>query len=260
LDARHDLARTARSDARNYWRDRADDVRYNVDNRTYNYFDDNWWEHSHWRHSPILVSDPWWWWRPAPWGAINAFFGTDWSEPIAYDYGSDVIWGPDEVYVHGEPVGTPATYAHRVIELANPPPIAEEPVAEENWRSLGVWALAQEDQGDAVMFFQLSVNREGIISGAYANALSGENRPVTGRVDKATQLAAWHIGDEKDKVFEAGLSNLTQDQASCLVHFGNGQVQNWLLVRLQNPTLPDQPTTLSQAENNEPASTQTVEK
>jgi len=222
----------------------------NVSNDCDNLFDDRWWENCHWRRSPVLVGDPWWWWRPASWGAISTFFDAGWSEPIPYDYGTDVIYGPEEVYVYGESVGSPGVYASEVQQLANPPPVAEEPVVESAWRSLGVWALVQEEKGEAIMFFQLSVNREGIISGAFANLLSGENLPVTGRVDLTTQRAAWHIGDEKDKVFEAGISNLTEDQASCLVHFGNAQAQNWLLVRLQNQlSLPDQPTTLSQSGN-----------
>jgi hypothetical protein len=212
-----------------------------VENHYNNYFDDNWWGHCDWNHGPILVDDPWWWWRPAVWGGLTAFLGGGWGDPIPYDYGTDVVYGPGQVYVHGDPAGSPAQYAQQVVEQANPPPIAEAPVTEADWKPLGVWALAQEDKGDAVMFFQLSVNRDGIINGAYANVMSGENSPITGRVDRATQRAAWHIGDQKDKVFETGLSNLTEDQASCLVHLGSGQTQNWLLVRVNGPTLPTQP-------------------
>ena len=179
----------------------------------------------------------------------NLFNNTGWSEPIDYDYGTDVFYDDDVVYVHGEPVGSRIEYSRGVVELANSAPpavVAEAPVTEENWRSLGVWALAQEKQGDAVMFFQLSVNRDGVISGAYTNVMSGEKLPISGKVDRQTQRAAWHIGDQKKKVFEAGMANLTQDQASCLVHLGNGEMQNWLLVRMPDPTLPDKPATLGQ--------------
>jgi hypothetical protein len=34
-------------------------------------------------------------------------------------------------------------------------------------------------------------------------------------------------------VIETGLQNLTQDVASCLVHFGPDTTQTWLLVRLK---------------------------
>ncbi len=35
---------------------------------------------------------------------------------------------------------------------------------------------------------------------------------------------------------ETGISNLTQDTAGVLVHFANGDTQQWLLVRLDQPT------------------------
>jgi hypothetical protein len=248
VEARREYAREVREEIRDYWEDRADDIRDRIRDRRDYLFDDDWWEHRHWYSGPILVSDPWWWWRPATWGSINLFINAGWSEPIVYDYGTDVFYDDENVYVHGEPYGSRVDYSRGVVELANPPApaIAEAPVTEADWRPLGVWALVQEEKGDAVMFFQLSVNREGIITGAYTNVISGEELPIAGRVDRETQRAAWHIGKEKEKVFEAGMNNLTQDQASCLVHLGNGEMQNWLLVRLPDPKLPDKPTSLSQ--------------
>jgi hypothetical protein len=246
--ARREYREEVREEIREYWEDRAEEVRDRVRDRRDYLFDDDWWERRHWYHGPILVSSPWWWWQPVRWGAVNVFINAGWGEPIAYDYGTDVIYDDDEVYFRGEPVGSRVEYTRSVVELANPPipAVAEAPVVEENWQPLGVWALVQEEKGDAVMFFQLSVNREGIISGAYANVMSGEEQPIVGRVDRKTQRAAWHIGDQKDKVFEAGMANLTHDQASCLAHLGNGETQNWLLVRMPGPTLPDKPATLGQ--------------
>jgi hypothetical protein len=40
-------------------------------------------------------------------------------------------------------------------------------------------------------------------------------------------------------VIEAGLKNLTEDVASCLVHFGTDTTQTWLLVRLKDPAMPN---------------------
>jgi hypothetical protein len=36
-------------------------------------------------------------------------------------------------------------------------------------------------------------------------------------------------------VIETGLQSLTQDVASCLVHFGTDKTQTWLLVRQKQP-------------------------
>jgi hypothetical protein len=54
-------------------------------------------------------------------------------------------------------------------------------------------------------------------------------------VDKKNQRAAWTIGKTKDRVFEAGLYNLTQSEAPVLVHFGTEKTQQWLLVRVEQP-------------------------
>lgn len=242
-EARREYREEVREEIRDYWEDRADEVRDRIEDRYDDLFDDDWWERRRWRHRPIYVSNPWWWWRPARWGTVNVFLDAGWSEPVTYDYGTDVVYDETTVYVHGEPVGTPVQYSERVIELANPTvaAVAEAPIVENEWTPLGVWALVQEDQGDAVMFFQLSVDKNGIISGAYTNVVSGEELPVTGQVDRKSQRAAWHIGDNTQKVFEAGMSNLTQDQASVLVHNAPGEMQNWLLVRMESPGLPDQP-------------------
>jgi hypothetical protein len=246
-----------RREIRNYWRDRGDDVRFRVADRRDNLFDDDWWEHRSWRDRPIYVSNPWWWWQPARWSTVNVFLDAGWADPIAYDYGTDVIYDDYAVYVHGEPVGTPVEYSRQVIELANPVEVvAEAPVVETEWTPLGVWALVQENQGeDAVMFFQLSVDRAGLISGAYTNVISGEVLPVVGQVDRATQRAAWHIGKQKERVFEAGMANLTENEASVLLHTAPGEMQTWLLVRMESPNLPKQPASLSAAEDTPPSTT-----
>ena len=87
------------------------------------------------------------------------------------------------------------------------------------------------------MFFQLSIDKDGMVSGAYQNMLSGEKAPISGQVDKKTQRVAWKIGTN-DTVIETGLQNLTQDVASCLVHFGNDNTQTWLLIRQKQPEMP----------------------
>jgi hypothetical protein len=53
-------------------------------------------------------------------------------------------------------------------------------------------------------------------------------------VDKKTQRAAWTIGDKKTPVYEAGLSNLTQQQTTILVHRDGGKVEQMMLVRVDD--------------------------
>jgi hypothetical protein len=54
-------------------------------------------------------------------------------------------------------------------------------------------------------------------------------------VDKKSQRAAWGVVDKDFPVIETGLYNLTQDTAPSLIHFADGQTQQWLLVRLKAP-------------------------
>ena len=91
------------------------------------------------------------------------------------------------------------------------------------------------------MFFQLSIDKNGVVSGAYQNVLSGEKSPISGQVDKKTQRVAWQIGTN-NTVIETGLQNLSED-ASCLVHFGPDKTQTWLLVRQKQPEMPNAPQT-----------------
>jgi hypothetical protein len=98
--------------------------------------------------------------------------------------------------------------------------------------------LAREEKGDANMFIQLSINKDGVLTGAYENVLSGEKSPISGQLDKKTQRVAWKIGTT-NTVIETGLQNLTQHVASCLVHFRPDSTETWLLVRLKQPELPE---------------------
>ena len=148
----------------------------------------------------------------------------------------------------GKRTASATEYSNQAIALANEPaaqppaPAPPEPGKQPDWLPLGVWALAQEEKGDAYMFFQLSIDKNGVVSGAYQNALSGEKSPISGQVDKKTQRVAWKIGTN-NTVIETGLQNLTQDVASCLVHFGPDKTQTWLLVRLKQPEMPTAPQT-----------------
>jgi hypothetical protein len=98
----------------------------------------------------------------------------------------------------------------------------------------------QEKKGDPTMFFQISVNRAGVISGAYTSVITGDQRPIAGQVDKTTQRVAWRIGENTGTLFETSLANLTQDVSPVAIHFGKTHTQVWLLVRMPEPAPGDQ--------------------
>jgi len=105
---------------------------------------------------------------------------------------------------------------------------------------LGVFALTQAGVNTTTMYLQLAVSKSGIISGTFYNETTGATHPVEGMVDEATQRAAWKSADESNPeiVMETGLYNLTEDQATLLVHFGPEQTQEWLMVRLDESQRP----------------------
>jgi hypothetical protein len=209
--------------------------------RQQNILNPRWWaNHPHlaneyWHNKKWHNQDWHYWWRPATWAIASAWFPWGWSSPVSYDYGDNVLYDNDIVYMNGEQVATADDYYQQATQLAS---IAkDDPADKTEWLPLGVFALSRGDTGVSNTVLQLAVSKEGVISGTYYNSDTDTARPVKGSVDKKTQRAAWTFADGKDTniVMEAGINNLTQDQTEALVHFGNDITQQWLMVRLQEP-------------------------
>jgi hypothetical protein len=75
----------------------------------------------------------------------------------------------------------------------------------------------------------------GMIAGTYFNRSTNRSREIQGAVDNKTQRTAWTVGGDDWPVMETGISNLTEDESPALIHFANGQTQQWLMIRLQDP-------------------------
>jgi hypothetical protein len=201
-----------------------------------NFYGHDWFNPAWWRTHPgawtaagIAASA----WAPATWYGVADWLGCD-SIPQDYDYGSTVLYEGDNVYMEGQPVGTPAQYYDQATSLAATG--ASDQGAQDQWMPLGVFGLAQGDQTDPTMIFQLAVNRQGIIKGNCVNTPTQTTLPVQGAVDKKTQKVAWTVGDNKTTVYESGLYNLTEDESSALVHTGKDKTQECLMVRMKSST------------------------
>lgn len=258
-----------REDLWDYRGNRAEEVWDNARDFYDGVFDDRWWGACGWGigWAGNYPANPWWWWRPVAWGAAAAFVDIVTPDPIYIDYGMNVIYEGDTVYVDNQPVPA-AQYTQPMIDLAvnveqPPPPLPAAPAAPagaaqpavapaEEWMPLGVFALAQEEKGDPVMFFQISVNRAGVISGGYNSIISDDQRPIAGQIDKASQRVAWRIGENKETVFVTSLANLTQDVSPIAIHFGKTRTQTWLLVRMPEPAPAGEPQKLPTAPKNPP--------
>ncbi|MEI7865409.1 MAG: hypothetical protein WCI38_08560 [Chthoniobacterales bacterium] len=229
------------NDRMEYRRDRSYEVWDNVRDYHCNLFVPNWYYGNSWWRGPVLAvnTNPWWLWRPAAWAGVGYFFGRTFNQPATYDYGTSVYVDQNNYYVNGKAVAPAAQYREQAFQMASveppPAPLVPSEDAAADWLPLGVWALTQEEKGDAVMFYQLAVNKKGIVSGAYSNVLTGESSPVTGSVDFETQRVSWRTGDGASTVIEANLHGLTGEFTTVFVHFASGQTQEWLLVRLPEP-------------------------
>ena len=114
---------------------------------------------------------------------------------------------------------------------------ANEPESSE-WLPLGVFALTQDGQASGVeptLFMQLAISKEGVIAGTLKNMATGQVQTLEGMADKKSQRVAWGVAGQKRPIMETGISNLTQDSSPALIHFADGQTQQWLLVRLPEP-------------------------
>jgi hypothetical protein len=237
--------------------ERADVVRRDLGRRYEHLFVPHWWDHHRdvhvgwWNRWPAfarawydnyLLRHDWGWWRPATWVNFTAWcFPTVWGPPLYYDYGGNVIFENNVVYVEGMPVASEQDYASQALALAarGADLLAKDPPSPDNieqaWMPLGVFGLCNQQQGDPAMFVQLAVRKDGAIAGTYTNDVTGEALPVTGAIDPYTQRAAWFIGDNKDTVFETGTYNLTLPESQVLVHFGLERTQTWFMVRMPEP-------------------------
>jgi hypothetical protein len=164
---------------------------------------------------------------------------TVWAQPVYYDYGQggNVVYNDNSVYINGDQVATSTEFAQSAAELATvAPPASEEEAEKVEWMPLGTFTVsAGERDIDPNRIVQLAVSKEGIISGTLYNTQTDQTQSIQGQVDKETQRVAFRIGESEDIVVESGLYNLTQEQAPLLVHFGPDKVENWLLVRLDDP-------------------------
>ncbi len=209
-----------------------------------------WWNNhpfhcSGWHYFGVYWRYPYsyWWTTPsynqvAQWLAWSAVAGQV-PQPAYYDYsnGGNVTYEDNRVYVAGQPVATVDEFAASAAALATvEAPKSEKDVEQTEWMPLGTFALTTSaDDVEATKIVQLAVDKNGIVSGTLHDKTADTVVAIQGRVDKETQRVAVRVGDSNRVVAETGLYNLTQDEASVLVHFGDITQDSCLLVRLPDP-------------------------
>lgn len=138
-------------------------------------------------------------------------------------------------------MATTEEYAAQAEQIAaSTPEVAPD---QTEWMPLGVFALTPDGQAsgpEPTLFLQLAISKEGIIAGTLHNSANNATQTIEGMADKATQRVAWNVVGKTRPIMETGIMNLTEDSAAALVHFADGQTQQWLMVRLEDPAAPQQ--------------------
>jgi hypothetical protein len=191
---------------------------------------------SFWEQNPgwaaFAVTRPLAW---ATWGSVGSWCGYG-GQPTSYNYGEDVYYSGDQVYSGDQPIATADEYADQAAAIASSVP--SEAPAKGDLLPLGVFALTQDGEASGAepsIYMQLAISKQGVISGTLKNTLTGKVEPLEGMADKKSQRVAWGVSGQERPIMETGLSNLTQDTAPALVHFADGQTQQWLMVRIPEP-------------------------
>lgn len=201
-----------------------------------NQFRDHHPRYDFWRDNPNAAR--WRWNRPyrwATWGLVTGWFPWGWNTASYYSYGDNIYYEGDTVYYGDAVAATADKYAAQAQALAASAPEVDDAV---EWLPLGVFSVTQDGEKSGpppTLFIQLTVNKQGIIAGTFQNSSTDTSQPIEGMIDKKSQRTAWTIVGKKWPIMETGIANLTQDTAPVLLHFEDGQTQQWLLVRLEEP-------------------------
>lgn len=197
----------------------------------WNYFGPNWFGY---------YPNAWWpgkWavaataWTTATWALAGNYCGCT-GDPYYYDYGNDVTYQDNTVYYGDQPIAAADQYYRQAMILAMR---GQQPTTNDDWLPLGVFAVTTDDQSQAEKMLQLAVNRDGIVRGNYTDTFSNQVTPVFGAVDKTSQRLALMMQGNDSLVAETGLYNLTNDEASMLIHFDATRQATRTLVRLHPP-------------------------
>lgn len=168
---------------------------------------------------------------------MTGWVAVSWDQPRFYNWGDNCYFEGDTVYFDGEAISTVDEFAQEAQQIAQSVPDVEPDDVE--WLPLGVFALCQDDGEesgpDPTIFLQLAISKEGIIAGTLQNTATDNAFEVEGTIDQESQRAAWGRVGEDWPIMETGIANLTEEDAPALLHFDDGQTQQWLMVRLEEP-------------------------
>jgi hypothetical protein len=227
----------------------ADRIRRDWDGRRDNdrIFHGDWWRHGHrgnywrfWGDYAFRYNRPWYWWSWVTGPRLASWVVFGWPRPYYWDYGPGeyIYYDNGGIYVNGrwyEPA--PVYYEQTVQLIEEAPDLTAESAAQLEWMPLGVFAATPDGIADPTVIVQIAVTKDGVLGGTAFDQKSGAAFNIQGMVDKRTQRAVWSFRDDRDQriIMETGIYNLTQSEATGMVHYGPTDMRVVQLVRLQDP-------------------------
>jgi hypothetical protein len=217
-------------------------------------FNDNWWNNKHggnywsfWGDYGRRNRNPYYWWGWTNGPRLGSWFAFGWPSPYYWDYGPGeyIYCDNGAVYVNGrwyEPA--PVFYNQTAQLIDQTPPLTADTAAKLDWMPLGVFAATPDGLNEPDITVQLAVTKEGQIGGTAFNPKTGAAFNIQGTVDKKSQRAVWSYTNDANKriMMETSVYNLTQPEATGLVHYSPTDMRVVELVRLQQPDTSSNPT------------------
>ncbi len=99
-------------------------------------------------------------------------------------------------------------------------------------RLLGVFAAVPPTDEPVESLLQFALDQTGTLTGYRYEFATQTVQPLQGAWDADTQQVAWRVGDDYAL---AGLKNMTDDVARCLLFRADGWTQPWILMRVGEP-------------------------
>src|SRR4029079_2623403 len=210
-------------------------------------FNDNWWNGKHrgnywnfWGDYGRRYNNPFYWWAWTTGPRLGGWYSFGWQTPYYWDYGpGEYIYADNgAIYVNGrwyEPA--PVFYAQTAQLIDQTPAINADAAAKLDWLPLGVFAATPDGLNEPDITVQLATTKEGQIGGTAFDPKTGAAYNIQGTVDKKTQRAIWSYTNDQNKRIrmETSVYNLTQPEATGLVHYSPTDMRVVELVRLQSP-------------------------
>src|SRR4029079_15728902 len=133
---------------------------------------DDWYGNEWWNnlHVPVLYAPDFDTWGSVTWPTMANSLQPTSSNPIYYNFGTNVYYQNGSVYYGDQSVATEEEYTKQAEAIAASAPAPKPDKAD--WMPIGVFAMTADGEPTGVdpnFFLQLAVSKQGVLSGTLQN-------------------------------------------------------------------------------------------